>query len=138
MGGGTLTAALYTQHMVVRTRFSGAAATVIASGELDVCTGHVLRQALTEVLEQRPERLVLDLTDVTFIDCAAARVLDAAGRALPGGRKAVIRRPSRAVRRVLELTGIAAGFWIDYSLPGPHLARTQRRRARPRAGLRFS
>ena len=133
-----MTAALYTQHMVVRTRFSGAAATVVVSGELDVCTEHVLRQALSEVLEQRPERLVLDLTDVTFIDCAAARVLAAAGRALPGARKAVIRRPSRAVRRMLELTGISAGFWIDHSLPGSHLARTRRRHAQPRAGVRFS
>lgn len=128
-----MTATLHTQHMVVRVRFSGTTATVVVSGELDVCSEHTLAVALTGVLEQRPEQLVLDLTDVTFIDCAAARVLAAAGRALPGARKAVIRRPSRAVRRVLELTGVFAGFWTDYSQPDSHHARPRRRHSQPRA-----
>lgn len=70
-----------------------------------------------DVLEQRPEQLVVDLTDVTFIDCAAARVLAAANRVLPRDRQAVIRRPSRAVRWLLDVTGMSAGFWFDYSLP---------------------
>lgn len=112
-----MTAALFTQHMAMRTLFSGAAATVVLSGELDICNRHALQRALTEVLEQRPERLVLDLTEVTFIDCAAARVLAAAGRALPGDQQAIIRRPSLVVRRLLELTGMSAGFRVDYSLP---------------------
>jgi anti-anti-sigma factor len=112
-----LTAALSTQHVSIRTLFSGTTATVVVSGELDFCNKHALRRALADVLEQRPEQLVLDLTDVTFMDCAAARVLAAGSRVLPGDRQAVIRRPSRAVRRLLDVTGMSAGFWFDYSLP---------------------
>lgn len=132
-----MTATLHAQHMVVRVRFSGTAATVVVSGELDVCTEHALTLALTGVLEQRPERLVLDLTDVTFIDCAAVRVLAAACHAMPGSGRAVLRRPSRTVRRVLELTGMTACFQIECSAPGRHLARTRRRGAQPWAGLRL-
>ena len=124
-----MTAAPYTPDMAVRTHFSGDAAIIVVSGELDICTEPALRRTLTEVLDQRPERLVFDLADVTFIDCASARVLADAGRALPGSRKAVIRRPSRAVRRVLELTGMSACLWIEYSAPGRHLAPPQREHA---------
>lgn len=112
-----MTAAPHTQDMAIRTRFSGTTATVVVTGELDISNRHVLQRAVAEVLDQRPEQLVLDLTDVTFIDCASARVLTAASRALPGDQRAVIRRPSRVVRRLLELTGMSAGFRIDYSLP---------------------
>jgi anti-sigma B factor antagonist len=101
---------LWMEHLTVCTHFSGNAATVIVDGELDVRTAPELRRALTEVLDKGPERLILDLADVTFIDCASARVLAAASRALPGSRKAVIRRSSRPVRRVLALTGITACF----------------------------
>lgn len=133
-----MTAAPSTQHLDVRTRVSGSTATVIASGELDVCTEPALQRVLTEVLDRRPERLVLDLAQVTFIDCASARVLAAASRALPGSREAVISRQSRAVRRVLELTGMSACFRIVHSLPGRSPARPQREHAQPRAGLQFT
>lgn len=131
-----MTAAPYKPYMAVRTHFSGDAAIVVISGELDICAEPALRRALTEVLDQRPERLFFDLADVTFIDCAAARALTAAGRALPGSRKAVIRRPSRVVRRLLDLAGISACFWIEDSVPVRRCARAQRKHARPGAGLR--
>lgn len=123
------------RQMAVRTGFSGAAVTVIISGELDICTEPTLQRTLTEVLGQRPERLVLDLAQVAFIDCASARLLATASRALPGARKAVIRRPSRAVRRVLDLTGMSTCFWIEYSRPGCQPARAPWQHAQARGGL---
>jgi anti-anti-sigma factor len=110
---------------------SGGAAMVTLSGELDVCAVPAVEDALRAVLDQGPERLILDLAGVTFIDCAATRTLAAASRALPGSRKAVIRRPGRAVRRILELTGMSRCFWIQYSRPGCDFARTPRAHAQP-------
>ena len=116
------------QHLAVHTRFSEGTAAVIISGELDFCTAPALQHALSEVADRGPERLVLDLAEVTFIDCAAARVLVAASRALPNGRKAVIRRPSRMVDRVLQLTGMSAYFWIERPPPRYRLTRPPRPR----------
>ena len=55
---------------------------------------------------QRPQRLVFDLTRVTFMDCAAARLIAGTDRWLPDGQRPVLRHPSAEVRRVLELTGL--------------------------------
>jgi anti-anti-sigma regulatory factor len=66
-----------------------------------------LQRVLGEILARGPERLVFDLSETSFIDCACARALVAVGRMLPGGMP-VIRRATPAVRRVLELTGLSA------------------------------
>jgi anti-anti-sigma factor len=101
------------QHLAVRTVFTEHQATLVISGEVDICTGPAVERALGEALNQRPERLVLDLGRVDYIDCATLRALAAADRALPGRGKAVIRLPSRAVHRVLELTGMSACFLAE-------------------------
>jgi len=87
--------------------------TVFISGELDLATMPFVSGQLTLVLETRPERLVLDLTRTGFLDCGSARMIVATGRSLPAGRRPVIRRPSPAVRRVLELTGLDAQCEIE-------------------------
>lgn len=94
-------------------RFSEVTATVVISGEIDITVAPELQRALREVLDHRPERLVFDLAEAAFIDCASARVLAAASRALPQARKAVICRPSRAVDRILQLSGMSTYFWIE-------------------------
>jgi anti-anti-sigma factor len=87
--------------------------TVFISGELDLGTMPFVSEQLTLVLETRPERLVLDLTRTDFLDCGSARMIVATGRSLPAGRRPVIRRPSPAVRRILELTGLDAHCEIE-------------------------
>lgn len=101
------------QQLAVRTVSTGRQATLVIRGEVDICTAPAVERALGEALNQRPERLVLDLGRVDYIDCASLRALAAAGRALPGRGKAVIRHPSRAVCRVLELTGMSACFLVE-------------------------
>jgi len=87
--------------------------TVFISGELDLVTMPLVYEQLTLILETRPERLVLDLTRTDFLDCGSARMIVATGRSLPAGRRPVIRRPSRGVRRILELTGLDAYCEIE-------------------------
>ncbi|MBO8188790.1 anti-sigma factor antagonist [Streptomyces spirodelae] len=50
--------------------------TVRARGELDIATLHELESALVRALaETAPPRLVVDMRDVTFLDCSVIRVL---------------------------------------------------------------
>ncbi|HZI75238.1 MAG TPA: STAS domain-containing protein, partial [Gemmatimonadales bacterium] len=88
-------------------------ATLVISGELDVTTTPLLSRQLAQILECRPQRLVFDMSGVDFIDCAAIRLIALTGRFLPEGRRPVIRSPSPAARRLLELTGLAAHCEVD-------------------------
>ena len=88
-------------------------ATLVISGELDVTSTRLLSRQLARVLAGRPRRLVFDLSGVDFIDCAATRLIATTGRFLPDGRRPVICSPSPVVRRLLELTGLAAHCEID-------------------------
>jgi anti-anti-sigma factor len=83
-------------------------ATVVISGEADLAIMPLLSRRLAQILAAGPQRLIFDLAGVGFIDCAATRLIISTGRHLPGGRQPVIRDPSPAARRVLELTGLDA------------------------------
>jgi anti-anti-sigma factor len=88
-------------------------ATVIISGELDLVTASLLSQRLAPIFAERPQHLVFHLGGVSFIDCAAARLIVGTGRSLPAGRRLVIRPPSVAVRRILKLTELDTHCEID-------------------------
>ena len=86
---------------------------MVITGELDLTTRPVLAEQLSAILRTGPRRLVLDLAGTSFIDCGSARLIVGAGQFLSEGRRTVIRYPSRAVRRVLELTGLDASCEIE-------------------------
>jgi anti-anti-sigma factor len=64
-------------------------------------------------MDMKPRHLVFDMSRVSFIDCAAARLITGTGQHLPQGRRPIIHSPSRAVRRVLELTGLDARCHVE-------------------------
>jgi anti-anti-sigma factor len=76
------------------------------SGEVDVCTEAPLQQALLRNIRERGARLTVDVSGVSFMDCAELRVLLATRRRaeLRGGFMRLI-ATSAAVRRIMELTG---------------------------------
>ncbi|MBV9096236.1 MAG: STAS domain-containing protein [Streptosporangiaceae bacterium] len=84
------------------------ATTVAVSGELDLMTMPLVARELAQVLRERPRRLILDMAGIGFMDCGSARLIVAAGRCLPPGQRPVIRGASRAVLRVLQITGLDA------------------------------
>ena len=92
---------------------------VTVSGEIDIATGPKLREELLGVMRRYGARLALDLSCVTFMDCAGINVLLAAHRhaRLEGGRVRVP-RASRRVRKVLMLTGLHQ----EFALAGPETA----------------
>jgi anti-anti-sigma factor len=77
---------------------------VTISGEIDIQSGPQLRDQLLSIIRRHSARLVLDLTGVTFIDCAGINVLLAARRRaqLEGGSLRVLRASPR-VQRVIAL-----------------------------------
>jgi anti-anti-sigma factor len=83
-------------------------ATVVISGELDALALPLLSSRFAQIMDARPGRLVINLAAVEFMDCAAARLIISTGGYLPRGERVVIRSPSPPVRRLLELTGLAA------------------------------
>jgi anti-anti-sigma factor len=80
--------------------------TIVVCGELDLATMPFLAAQLALAVQDRPGRLIFDLSGTHFIDCGSARLIAAAGQWLPAGGRPVIRRPKPGVRRVLELTGL--------------------------------
>lgn len=65
---------------------------------------------LQTALREPAEKMTLDLSAVTFFDSAAIHALVRLAREFPG-RLTV--RPSRQVRRVLEISGLGEQGWLD-------------------------
>jgi anti-sigma B factor antagonist len=79
---------------------------VAVSGEVDVCTEGPLQQVLLRIMRERSARVFLDVSGVSFMDCAGLRALLTTRRRteLRGGCMRLI-ATSAAVRRIIELTG---------------------------------
>ena len=86
-------------------------------GELDVCSADYLRRAVGAVLEQHdPQSLTMDLSALTFTDCAGLSVLVWARKCLAErGHEFVITGSQPPVRRMLALTGLAT--YLGLSAP---------------------
>jgi anti-sigma B factor antagonist len=91
--------------LTIQTVRDGPACTLVLSGDLDLCeTGRFLGRAALAV-DDRSERLVLDLAGVTYLDCSGVRALSLAASFAPSGCPVIIRSPNPAARRILELLG---------------------------------
>jgi anti-anti-sigma factor len=83
----------------------GGAVHLLLSGELDISTAQPLEDDLRRVEAERPELLVLDLQQLSFMDSTGLRLLITAdSRAREEGRKLVIVQGNEMVQRVMRLT----------------------------------
>ena len=91
---------------------TGSTVVVALSGELDLATAPQLRACLAPLVTgaTAPDELVLDLSELTFLDASGISALLTVQRALAGrGGRLALRSPSRLVRRVvrvLDLDGL--------------------------------
>jgi anti-sigma B factor antagonist len=82
-------------------------ATVALRGEIDVLTVDQVRGVLVEALALHPHDLVVDLTELTFIDSTGLGALIAGfQRARDAGVRFRLARPTPAVRQILVLSGL--------------------------------
>jgi anti-sigma B factor antagonist len=92
-------------EIFVDTRIDSSGARVVSvSGELDSSNAASLESTVASVATEHTERLVFDLSALSFMDSAGIAVLVGA----TGKVKSVqLREPSQPVRRVIELTGLS-------------------------------
>lgn len=93
------------EHPVLGVEPRGAAVVVRLGGELDLYNADEIRAALGSAAADTPERMVVDLTEVEFVDSTALGVLVEAHNALPEG---VLRlaAPQLETRRALLVSGL--------------------------------
>ena len=88
-------------------------ATVVVRGEVDFATAGILARQLDEVAGQQPEHLTVDLGQTSFLDAAGLRVLARTRRTLPPRGPLTLRSPTKQVRLVLEVSGLAGECPIE-------------------------
>jgi anti-sigma B factor antagonist len=76
---------------------------VVVAGEIDLRTAPELRVALDAAAGEQGAELVIDLTEVTFIDSSGITELLRVSKA---GHRLRLQHPAAAVRRVFELVGL--------------------------------
>jgi anti-sigma B factor antagonist len=82
-------------------------ATVSLRGEVDVLTVDQVRVALGEALAAHPLDIVVDLTDLTFIDSTGlGALIFGFQRARDAGVRFRLAHPSRSVHQILVLSGL--------------------------------
>jgi anti-anti-sigma factor len=94
--------------LAVRDRWDGRVATVTVLGELDISTVDILSHALDKLARQSPERLVVDMAGVGFMDSSGLHAFVRVRKVLPAGCPIVVRSPQRGVRQVFQLTGMTS------------------------------
>ncbi len=93
----------------------GAQGLFVLRGDLDSHSCQTLAESLNAVASSEP--LVLDMGAVRFIDSSGLRALLAAHDARREGEPLVLRNPSRAVRRLLEITALTTHLTLEGEPP---------------------
>jgi anti-anti-sigma factor len=90
-------------------------------GELDRSTTLALALELLPFERGGKAMVVLDLTDLTFVDVGGLKlILETARRLRAAGGQLMLANPSSAVRRLLELTAIdQTADVVDEAVPAP-------------------
>ena len=92
------------------------AVVVKLAGELDLYNAHAVRDELLAAAARSPDRLVVDLADVTFIDSTGLGVLIEARTRLANRRAFLLAAPGLETRRALEISGLDRHFTVRASV----------------------
>lgn len=83
------------------------------TGEIDVGTADLFSARLAEVAGRHPERLVIDMAGVGFMDSAGLSCLVRVRRLLPKDCQVIVRSAQRRVRQVFDLTGLSTAYEFE-------------------------
>ena len=114
---------------------------ITVTGEIDLFTAPEFKQRMSELIDAGRSRLVVDLSETTFIDSSSLGVLIGAHRRLKlrGGALLVV-CDSEAIAKTFKITGLDGVFTLatsvdDRTTPPRHTT-YQRRRRRLHRGMR--
>lgn len=101
-------------ELIVRTQRDVDAVVIALYGELDLATCACLQRKLRHAINERPQRLIVDLSGLRFMDIQGLRVLlDAAERCREDNRRLSFLRGIPLVQRLFELTGNESALTFD-------------------------
>ncbi len=90
----------------VKTVISDGRAIVFVQGEIDMSAGPEIRNALAAAQQDSPD-VIVDVSDVTFMDSTGINALLRADRQVPPGGSLRVVGATSAVRRVFDITGVS-------------------------------
>jgi anti-anti-sigma factor len=103
---------------VIAVEESGSAFVVRLGGELDLYNANLVRDALFDVCNNGPpERVVVDLSEVEFMDSTALGVLIEARTKLPNRKAFLLAAPGLETRRALKISGLDRHFTVLDTVP---------------------
>ena len=94
----------------------GEVCVVRLGGELDLYNAPQVRGALTDACADSPNRIVVDLSEVEFIDSTALGVLIEARTQLDNRRAFLLAAPGLETKRALEISGLDRHFTVHESV----------------------
>ena len=91
---------------------------IAVSGEVDLFTAPEFKQRMSDLIDAGRSRVVVDLSETTFIDSSSLGVLIGAHRRLKlrGGSLLVV-CDNEAIGKTLKITGLDGVFTLVASLP---------------------
>ena len=92
--------------LTISERWDAGVAVATVRGEIDIDTVGVLSEHLGRLAAKNPQRLVIDLAGVSFIDSSGLGGFVRIRKALPPGCPVVIRSPQRRIRQLFKITGL--------------------------------
>jgi anti-anti-sigma factor len=95
----------------------GQATVVRLGGELDLYNADEIRAALTSAIEAGTERIVVDMSEVEFVDSTALGVLIEA-RSKIGRDGLLLAAPQAETRRTLQVSGLDRHLPVHDSVDG--------------------
>jgi anti-sigma B factor antagonist len=93
------------------------ACVVRLGGELDLYNASNVREALFDACADGPERLIVDLAEVDFVDSTALGVLIEARTKMPNKRAFLLAAPQLETKRALEISGLDRHFSVHDTVP---------------------
>jgi anti-sigma B factor antagonist len=100
------------KHPVLGAEEVGTAYVVRLGGELDLYNAGEVRSALADALAKAPERIVVDLSEVEFIDSTALGVLIETRAKLKNRDGLMLAAPGLETRRALQISGLDKFFTV--------------------------
>src|SRR6187455_2128489 len=94
------------EHPVAGIEHRAGAAIIHLVGELDLYNAPEVRAALLELCSEQPERLIVDLGDVDFVDSTALGVLIEARTKLEDRTTFLLAAPGLETHRALSISGL--------------------------------
>jgi anti-sigma B factor antagonist len=95
----------------------GEACVIRLGGELDLYNANQVRDVLGSACNESPERVVVDLKEVEFIDSTALGVLIEARTKLDNRHAFMLAAPGLETRRALQISGLDRHFAVHETVP---------------------